>query len=179
MCQRLAGDFNSDGNFDCADVDTLVAEIAAGTNNGGFDLTGDGAVNVDDLNEWLAIAGAANLASGNPYLPGDANLDGVVDTSDFGIWNSHKFTTVAAWCSGDFNADGAVDVSDFNIWTANRFTAADSLAAVPEPTTPLWLSIGLGLAISLSRRRWAMGVAAPALGSVFDAQHSVAPQFIR
>ncbi len=39
-----SGDFNLDGNFDCMDVNDLVAEIAGATNNPDFDLTGDGAV---------------------------------------------------------------------------------------------------------------------------------------
>ncbi len=65
----------------------------------------------------------------------------VVDVSDFNVWNSNKFTSVAAWCAGDFNADGAVDVSDFNIWNANKFTAADGLAGAtgrrPEWSRPV------------------------------------------
>ena len=77
---------------------------------------------------------------GNSYLPGDANLDGFVDASDFNIWNANKFTANAAWCSGDFNADGLVDASDFNIWNANKFQSADSVHMVPEPT-------GLGLVV--------------------------------
>jgi hypothetical protein len=78
-------DFNMDGLLDCIDVDSLVAVIAAGSNNPGFDLTADGSVSSSDLMQWLADAGAVNLASGNPYLEGDANLDGAVDGSDFGI----------------------------------------------------------------------------------------------
>ncbi len=36
--------------------------------------------------------------------PGSALQDGGVDGSDLGVWNSSKFTSVAAWCSGDFHA---------------------------------------------------------------------------
>ncbi len=75
------------------------------------------------------MAGAANLASGNPYLVGDANLDGVVDVSDFNLWNAHKFTTTAQWTKGDFNADGFTDVSDFNLWNTNKFKTANGNAA--------------------------------------------------
>ncbi len=129
----LAGDFNGSSTLDCLDVDALVTEIVAGTNMPAFDLNGDAAVDNLDLTQWLADAGAVNLASGNPYLPGDATLDGVVDGQDFIEWNSHKFTNTAKWCSGDFNADGVVDGSDFITWNGNKFTSADSLAAVPEP----------------------------------------------
>ena len=100
---------NGDGDYDCTDVDSLVAEIAAGTNDLTYDLDLDEDVDGDDLTAWLAEAGAANNASGNPYIAGDANLDGSVDVGDFNVWNGNKFTSAAAWCSGDFNADGSVD----------------------------------------------------------------------
>ena len=137
-------------------------------------FVGDGSVDQADLDAWLAEAGANELASGNPYIAGDANLDGFVDASDFNIWNgnkftegdwtngdfnhdgfvdvgdfnvwnSNKFTNVPSWCSGDFNADGSIDVSDFNIWNANKFQNADVMT-VPEPT-------GLGL---LGLSAWVM-----------------------
>ncbi len=120
-----ACDFDGDRLCNLADIDRLVAEIAAGTNRADLDLTGDDLVNLEDRDEWLALAGALNLPSGNPYLLGDADLDGFVDGSDFGIWNSHKFTSVAAYGAGDFNADGFVDGSDFGIWNSHKFTSAN------------------------------------------------------
>jgi hypothetical protein len=131
-------DFNRDGHMDCQDVDALVVEIVSGSNSAAFDLTNDGVVNRDDLASWLEQAGAANLASGNAYLPGDANLDGVVDGVDFGIWQENRFTSVASWCAGDFNADSFVDVADFNIWNDHRFMSAlemPAAAAANEPPT--------------------------------------------
>ena len=136
------GVFDGSGVYDCIDVDALVMEIVDGSTIGQFDLTGDGIVDLSDLDAWLAEAGALQLPSGNPYLKGDANLDGVVDVSDFSIWNSSKFTNVAAWCSGDFTADGVVDVSDFAAWNSNKFTASD-VANVPEPAGLLMASLAL------------------------------------
>ena len=143
----VTADLNGDGSIDCLDVDSLVAEVVAGSNSASFDLTGDGLVNIADLDQWRVQGGAVNLPSGAPYLEGDATLDGTVDTSDFNIWNTHKFTNVAAWCSGDFNADGSVDVADFGIWNANKFTSSAGLSAVPEPSMGLFLIAALfGLA---------------------------------
>ncbi len=145
------GDFDGDGILDGGDADDLVAGIASGSNNPAFDLTGDGLVNADDLDQWLTIAGAANLPSGNPYLYGDASLDGFVDVTDFNAWNSSKFTNTAAWTMGDFNADGSIDVTDFNRWNSNKFTASDAATStVPEPATATLLVMGLLLAV---RRR--------------------------
>ena len=147
----ISGDFDGNGVYECADIDQLVGEIAAGTNNGSFDLTGDGVVNLADRDAWLAEAGAAQLASGNSYLLGDANLDGVVDVSDFNLWNGAKFTNNDTWCNGDFNADGVTDVSDFNLWNMNKFTSADT-QAVPEPTFQIWCGL-LSLGLLRYRRR--------------------------
>lgn len=129
-------DLNNDGQIDCADIDSLVIEIVAGTHNPAFDMTSDGSVDTADLDEWRVLGGAANLLSGNPYLEADANLDGTVDGQDLLVWNASKFTSTAAWCSGDFNADGTVDGQDFLLWNANKFTSSDSgVSAVPEPSS--------------------------------------------
>jgi hypothetical protein len=140
-------DFNDDGAFNAIDVDALVAAIAQGMHLPGFDLTGDGLVDRSDLDEWLDYTGQANLGIGRVYRPGDANLDGVVDGSDFGIWNANKFTAVAAWSRGDFSADGQVDGSDFGIWNANKFTSSDAnhgvVTALPTPvgTPQFWPNV--------------------------------------
>ena len=147
----ITADFNGDGNLDCADVNALVVDIAAGLNTMTFDLTGDGLVDGADLNQWLADAGAVNLPSGGAYPLGDATLDGRVDGSDFNEWNANKFTPTAAWCSGDFNADGRVDGTDFGIWNAHKFTSASDTAQVPEPAVPGLLLVGL--AWRFARRR--------------------------
>lgn len=119
------GDFNDDGFYDLLDIDALIGEIAAATHNPAYDLTGDGIVDLADRDAWLAEAGSVNLPTGNAYLLGDANLDGVVDGQDFIAWNAHKFQATARWRDGDFNADGVVDGQDFIIWNAHKFQSAD------------------------------------------------------
>jgi subtilisin family serine protease len=52
--------------------------------------------------------------------PGDANGDGKVDETDYGIWLAHFGQTVTGGVSvGDFNTDGKVDGIDFSIWTTH------------------------------------------------------------
>ncbi len=133
----IDGDFDDNGQYECNDVDMLVSAIVDVKNGGqpnlAFDLTGDTNVNNADLDAWLAEAGSVGglTASGNPVLPGDATLDGVVDGQDFIEWNISKFQNIAAWCNGDFNADGIVDGQDFIVWNTNKFMTADAVA-VPE-----------------------------------------------
>ena len=145
-------DFDGDTDCDIDDIDALVTEIAAGTNTPAFDLNGDGTVDLNDRDAWLAQAGSQNLANGNPYLVADSNLDGVVDVSDFNTWNAAKFTTTGKWSMGDFNADGVSDVADFNLWNNQKFQSSDA-AAVPEPAMLLPLLLGMGAMIRLGRRR--------------------------
>ncbi len=140
LARLIHGDFDRDGDYDCSDVDDLVAHIVAASTSQRFDLNRDGLVNGSDLTRWLAEGGAAELASGTPFVLGDFNLDGFVDGSDFNIWNSHKFTVGATWCSGDANADGFIDGSDFNIWNSHKFQSSDSgSAVVPEPESIAWI----------------------------------------
>ena len=147
------GDFDADGTLGLSDVDALVGEIAGDSNVVSFDLTGDGQVDQADLTEWLAIAGAANLPTGNSYIVGDANLDGGVDVADFNLWNASRFTGDNLWSGGDFNADGVTDVGDFNLWNANRFTSAADVSSVPEPASVSLMLTSLLMLIGWRRRR--------------------------
>lgn len=137
------GDFNNDGNYNCADIDALTNAVASGGSVAQFDLNGDGSLSILDVDSWRAEAGAANLGAGRVYKPGDANLDANVDGTDFGLWNSNKFTANKDWCKGNFNADGVTDGSDFGVWNANKFTSADG-SLVPEPVS----FVGLGFALA-------------------------------
>ncbi len=120
----LQGDFDHNGLLQLADVDALVAEIAAANHSLAYDLNNDALVDRQDLSVWLQLAGAANSPTGNPYSLGDANLDGVVDAQDFIVWNLHKFSHTPAWSKGDFNADGTVDGQDFIIWNTHKFSSS-------------------------------------------------------
>ena len=112
----MPGDFDGDGNLACSDIDLLNTAAVSGSNSLLFDVTGDGLVNLADVHFWITDLKGTLL--------GDANLDFVVDASDFNIWNSSNFTQNSNWCSGDFNVDGFVDASDFNIWNSNSFQSA-------------------------------------------------------
>ena len=127
---NVTGDFNEDDDWDCTTSTHWWPN--RGRQQYGFvrhdhRWVGDQA----DLDFWLVIGGAANflVTAGNPFLVGDANLDGIVNEIDFAAWNSNKFTATAAWCSGDFNADGFVRWPGFLLWNANKFNS--SAAGMP------------------------------------------------
>lgn len=120
------GDFNHDGQYSCSDIDALTNAVAFDGSLFIYDLNGDGELSLLDVDQWRAEAGEAVIGAGRAYQIGDANLDGVVDGTDFGRWNSSKFTQNTAWCSGNFNADTVIDGSDFGLWNSNKFLAADA-----------------------------------------------------
>lgn len=122
----IDADFNDDGLLNCLDIDALTNAIATGGSVTTFDLNGDSVLSLLDVDKWRADAGAVNIGAGRVYRVGDANLDGVVDGTDFGLWNANKFTANKDWCRGNFNADAVTDGSDFGLWNANKFTSSDS-----------------------------------------------------
>ena len=77
----LEGDFDNNGQLDVVDIDALVGQIIAGTNDASFDLTADGLVNRDDLDRWRQV-GADHNGFNAAYLEGDSNLDGSVEATD-------------------------------------------------------------------------------------------------
>jgi hypothetical protein len=100
--------------------------------------------------------------------PGDTNLDWQIDVLDAGNFLSFgKFDTglPASWLEGDFSYDGVVDILDaadffatnlFDAGSYNPPTAASSsvggVAAVPEPSTGLFVATGAIIAWGLRRR---------------------------
>ena len=125
---RLIGDFDFDGTLTAADIDQLCS--ALGGADLSFDISGDGQVDMDDVDQ-LVLDEIGTLF-------GDANLDGVVDGIDFTLWNDGKFQSGQGWATGDFDCDMTTDGRDFLVWNDNKFQSAD-VHAVPEPG--LWMPI--------------------------------------
>jgi hypothetical protein len=105
------------------------------------------------------------FSSSSVDIPGDANLDGLVDAADLAILTSNLGATAdSTWATGDFNADGATNLLDVmilqNHWAAGfaaRTPAASpDLSAVPEPGSFALLATALlgGMARRSRRRSW-------------------------
>ena len=111
------------------------------------------------------------MAIGAPVTePGDYNGNGIVDATDYVVWRDLEGQSgagLAADATGPGGVpDGTVDQLDYEFWRA-RFGnpqpggghihgSGASLAAVPEPATPLLCLIGL-LAVAAQRRSLVRG----------------------
>jgi hypothetical protein len=95
---------------------------------------------------------------------GDANLDGVVNSDDLAQYlfgKSHP--SQATWLNGDFNGDGVVNSDDLALYLAGKSAyqsngpipsaGANSIQAVPEPTTNALLIFAAAVGILLSHKK--------------------------
>ena len=147
----------SNGPDNVANEDILFEMLLP--SNGGSSLPGEtGLTFVEAAWGSTRQLSYANTVVGDPlmrikaWLPGDANLDGVVDISDFGILQSNFFAS-GTFNDGDFNADGVVDISDFGILQANFFQSVNETSGtinfVPEPSA---LTLLIAFYVSLYAR---------------------------
>jgi hypothetical protein len=74
-------------------------------------------------------------------IPGDFNLDGVVDGDDLTIWEAAFGTDGGA----DADKDGDSDGADFLLWQRNFGKSVNTVAAnvVPEPTHSVLVLLGV------------------------------------
>jgi hypothetical protein len=88
-------------------------------------------------------------------VPGDANLDGVVDAADY-IALKEGFGTAsgARYRDGDFDLDGDVDWDDLAILQGSFGQGTGSIATVPEPAALSLLVLG---SLAFVRRRGSRG----------------------
>lgn len=121
----------------------------------GIEVDGDSSITISDY-AWNSIpndgivTGVASKRSLGQLIPGDANMDGVVDFSDFLICSSN-FDKPGRWHHGNFNGDRLVDFSDF-LMLSDNFQASVG-ASVPEPDG-MQITVTLAIClISAIRRR--------------------------
>ena len=104
------GDINGDGMVDDLDIDLLYALIGQAATPE-TDLSGDNVIDIDDVE--VLVHDILNTEFG------DANLDGRVDNSDFGIVLGKFGAAGVGWACGDINGDGDVGNSDFGAILGN------------------------------------------------------------
>jgi hypothetical protein len=91
--------------------------------------------------------------------PGDVNLDGKIDSSDYVIIRKSFGISGAKYTQGDVDLDGDVDAADLSDWQG-RFgfvrqplqSGGGAGSAVPEPSSVLLLSVLAAIITTCSQR---------------------------
>ena len=87
-------------------------------------------------------------------IPGDANLDDVVNDADASILAANwQYGPDATWGQGDFTGDGIVNDADASILAAHWQESQEGAAPVPEPSSVVLLLCGIVSLLLLARRR--------------------------
>jgi hypothetical protein len=105
---------------------------------------------VGTFNNLSADVGYFDNYAVSVVLKGDYDANGFVDAADYTIWRDNFDSTTNLSADGDGN--GTVDVGDYEVWSTHfgqsqaLSSGAGSLqnAAVPEPSSMVMLSVGLG-----------------------------------
>lgn len=141
------GDLDLDGDIDADDIDLLAANDGSG--DPFYDLNSDGVVEFS--------FGTSGLASDSDFLVrsilgteyGDANLDGVINATDFSTL-SGSFGQLGGWALGDFDGSSAIDATDFSILTGG-FNFGVGTGSLPVPEAPTAGVIVIAAAFARSR----------------------------
>jgi len=84
-------------------------------------------------------------------LPGDADLNGIVDADDLSVLLAN-WDLPSDWTTGDFDGSGVASDNDLSVLLSNWSDSPSAPRSVPEPTTLALLAFG-GLAAMRRRRR--------------------------
>jgi hypothetical protein len=144
-------DFTGDGTLDLADLDELQGAVRAGTTDAAFDVNSDGNVDRNDVHEFVTRPDILNT------WIGDANVDGTFSSADLVevlAAGTYETDIDAEWFSGDFNTSGRFDSSDLVAALADGGYEQGPRAAanaVPEPASFVMLMVSL-IGIAIRRR---------------------------
>ena len=162
------GDFDGNDSLDVSDIDALADWIRGLPHrdpellrfNAMFDVNSDSMIDEQDHRIWVNDLMRTWI--------GDADLNGSFDTTDLinviaaGEYED-SIPSNSTWATGDWNGDGDFDTADIIYALSNggyEQPVRRNGTAVPEPSTALWLVLGLATLVQrgLGRRRARHGI---------------------
>jgi hypothetical protein len=151
------GDVNSSGTTDAADMSTLYANFGPATWLMNLHVVGTlttpQVVDIDDVKDMVTEVFRT--------MPGDFDLDGRVDASDYVVWRKYNGQS-GTYLQGDATYNGSIGPDDYQVWRSNFGFVRQPLApagsgaglsAVPEPATAWLLAAALSSTLTLKRRK--------------------------
>jgi hypothetical protein len=148
----ILGDVNLNGLIDIGDIDDLSLAIRQGLTGARYDLNGNGTVEDTDRDFWVEQVARTYY--------GDSNFDKVFDSGDFVVvfvaaQYEDNVAGNSTWATGDWDGNRDFDSSDFVFALSHGGYESGpraAVAAVPEPTGSLGLTLLLAAAVPLLRR---------------------------
>jgi hypothetical protein len=143
------GDVNRDFVVDARDIDAIMTTVRVGSNDPRYNFTTDLVVDAEDIQAWVHNAAQSYF--------GDANLDGVFNSSDLIIVSSagkYEQDLDAGWAEGDWTGDGRFSTDDMmRAFQDGGYEQGPrmSVQSVPEPTLAA-LGLGAMAVLTLLRR---------------------------
>lgn len=146
------GDYNFDGKVDLVDHTLWRDQFGSSGQNLSADGSKNGQVTTFDRALWQSNFNDGLLTT----LPGDFNLDGLVDMQDYAVWQD-TLGTVGFDLPADGDGDFRVGEADYAVWQANfgrslSATGQINSTTVPEPSGAALLVL-LATALGAGRSR--------------------------
>jgi len=101
--------------------DSAVCQIT-GIMPGDYDIAIDSTTTLQNIKRGVTIAAGENTVDMGTLLEGDANIDGIINISDFGILAVAFMSTPSDpnWdARADFDRNGIINISDFGLLAVN------------------------------------------------------------
>jgi hypothetical protein len=152
------GDFDANGIVGLMDLDALAHVLANGRVDHRYDVNYDSKIDREDQRIWVEQIRKTWF--------GDANLDGLFDTSDLiSVFKAGEYedsvSDNSTWSDGDWNADLEFDTGDLTLaFQSNGYEQGPrqaGVAMVPEPSSIHFGWMSLGVLLVLGSRRGGCG----------------------
>ena len=128
------GDLNADGILNHLDIDLLRDAVIDGTGRSKFNVDGIGG-QVPDAADFAYL-----LTKLMGTVPGDGDLDGIVNFADFVLLTNHFGGGDTGWIEGNYNLDRGTDFEDFVVLT-NHFGSVWPSQFAPEASVRSLLAL--------------------------------------